>query len=110
MTSWTERRRSMEARLNELGERLHRIDEELYSHNSRDWEDLAIERESDEVLEDLGLTGREEIKAIQAAFARMDAGDYGTCVRCGEPIGEARLDALPYTPFCRDCARETAGG
>ncbi len=110
MTSWTERRRSMEARLNELTRRLQKIDEELESHNSRDWEELATERESDEVLEDLGLTGQEEIKAIQAAFARMDAGEYGICVSCGEPIGDARLDALPYTPFCRDCARDAAGG
>ncbi|MBP9049488.1 MAG: TraR/DksA C4-type zinc finger protein, partial [Tabrizicola sp.] len=31
-------------------------------------------------------------------------GSYGDCVRCGEPIAEARLDTLPWTPLCRRCA------
>jgi DnaK suppressor protein len=37
---------------------------------------------------------------IDAALARVDAGTYGACVRCGRPIGDARLDARPATAFC----------
>ena len=57
------------------------------------------------MLEQLGVSGQSEIAQIRAALARMDAGEYGVCVRCGETIAEERLDLLPYTPFCRKCAR-----
>jgi RNA polymerase-binding transcription factor DksA len=41
---------------------------------------------------------------IEAALDRIANGSYGTCVRCGDPIAEERLDALPATPMCADCA------
>ncbi|MDE3079488.1 MAG: TraR/DksA C4-type zinc finger protein, partial [Paracoccaceae bacterium] len=69
-----------------------------------DWEELATEREGDEVLETMGLSGQIEIRMIKAALARIDAEDYGHCVTCGEKIADARLDLLPYTPFCSKCA------
>jgi RNA polymerase-binding transcription factor DksA len=65
---------------------------------------MAVEREDDEVLERLGVSGQEEIARIRAALARMEAGEYGVCVTCGEDIAEERLDLLPATPFCRRCA------
>lgn len=52
----------------------------------------------------MGTSGQQEIRAITAALARIDADEYGFCVKCGAEIGEARLDVLPYTPFCRKCA------
>lgn len=42
---------------------------------------------------------------VDNALARIEDGTYGTCERCGEAIPVARLDALPYTTFCVDCAR-----
>ena len=91
-------------RLGELGARLEAIEEELDSHQNRDWEELATERESDEVLEATGNAGKAEITQIRAALKRIEDGTYGGCTRCGEPIAEARLDALPWTPLCRWCA------
>lgn len=91
-------------RLGELGARLETIEEELDSHQNRDWEDLATEREGDEVLEATGNAGKAEITQIRAALKWIEAGTYGTCGRCGEPIAEARLDVLPWTPLCRSCA------
>lgn len=91
-------------RLGELDSRLHGIEDELMSHQSRDWEELATEREGDEVLTSLGDEGKDEIRAITAALKRMDAGEYGYCVSCGARISEERLDLLPATPFCRSCA------
>lgn len=41
---------------------------------------------------------------IEAAIRRVDAGTYGWCQRCGEPIGEARLEALPGARTCITCA------
>ena len=67
----------------------------------KNWSENAQAAEDDEVLEDLGLAGQDEIRAIDAALVRMDEGTYGECVTCGEPISEERLDILPYTPFCK---------
>ena len=104
MTDLAQRRRELEERLKALDTRLHEIEEELDSHQSKDWEELATEREGDEVLERLGVSGQEEIARIRAALKRMDEGEYGTCMKCGATISEARLDLLPWTPFCKSCA------
>ena len=108
MTTQTERKQTLLNRLEELDARLHEIDEELESHNSKDWEELAVERETDEVLEGMGVSGQEEIKAIKAALARMEQGEYGFCVTCGSEILQERLDVLPFTPFCKTCAAKHA--
>ncbi|MDT8855361.1 TraR/DksA C4-type zinc finger protein [Paracoccaceae bacterium Fryx2] len=104
MTDIPERKVALESRLADLRERLLTIADELESHGSKDWEDLATEREADEVLEGMGLSGQQEIRAIEAALARIEGGEYGFCVTCGAAIGDERLDVLPYTPFCRNCA------
>ncbi len=108
MKSLQDRKASLISRKDYLDTKLHEIDSELDSHNSPDWEELAVERETDEVLEGMGLSGQQEIRAINAALERMDEGEYGHCVNCGERISEERLDVLPYTPFCRVCASEKA--
>lgn len=106
MTDVQERKRQLEARRAVLETKLREIDAELDSHHSRDWEELAVERETDEVLEGEGRAGKAELAAIAAALNRVEEGTYGECVRCGEEIAEARLELLPYTPFCARCARQ----
>lgn len=98
------RKRQLYARLRELDTRLHGIEDEMLSHQSRDWAELATEREGDEVLASIGEEGRSEIAAIFAALKRIEEGEYGVCVRCGAEIRPARLDLLPATPFCASCA------
>ena len=98
------RRAALVARLLLLKGRLSEIGAELDSHDSKDWEELATEREGDEVLESIGVAGQHEIRQIEAALVRLDAGDYGICAKCGADIAEERLDAVPYTPHCRNCA------
>lgn len=104
MTDLSHRRAQLMARLKELDIRLHEIEDELDSHQSKDWEELATEREGDEVLERLGVSGKAEITRIRAALARIKSGEYGYCGTCGEVIAAARLDLLPDTPFCAKCA------
>jgi DnaK suppressor protein len=60
-------------------------------------------RELDEGLEeDAGhLLGE-----IDAALRRIEDGTYGTCAVCGKPIGEARLEAIPYATLCIDDKRK----
>jgi len=104
MADLSKRRAALEARLQELDARMVQIDAELDSHSTKDWEELAVEREEDEVLEGMGLSAQAEIRMIKAALQRMDDGEYGYCVECGDKISEERLDILPYTPFCAKCA------
>lgn len=44
--------------------------------------------------------------AIDAALQRLKLGQYGRCVNCGRAVSKARLEAIPWTPYCRDCAQE----
>lgn len=97
-------RKLLERRLAYLENRLENIEDQLDDPKSRDWEEHAAESEGDEVMEELGISGQQEIKAINAALARIENGTYGECAKCGEPIQQARLDAVPHTPFCSKCA------
>ena len=100
------------ARLNEWREELLRrtteLDAELDRVLTRDIEDQAIETEHREVAEKLGSVGLRELRAIDAALARIEAGDYGICRICGGDISEARLTAVPTTTECKDCAQAHA--
>jgi RNA polymerase-binding transcription factor DksA len=44
------------------------------------------------------------LREVEAALARVDAGTYGTCERCGKPIPEGRLEARPVARTCVACA------
>jgi RNA polymerase-binding protein DksA len=45
---------------------------------------------------------------IDAALQRIETGTYGVCAVCGRPIGEERLEAVPYAKLCIDDARKLA--
>jgi RNA polymerase-binding transcription factor DksA len=49
-------------------------------------------------------TTRQHLRDLDAALARVDAGDYGRCTRCGGPIASERLAALPTATLCVTCA------
>lgn len=109
MKSVAVRKSELESRLAVLTSRISNIDAELDTHDAKDWEELATEREDDEVLEDLGLSAQNEIRAIHAALARIEEGEYGFCVTCGSEIAPERLDVVPATPFCQNCAPSGRG-
>lgn len=104
MTDIKAREAQLLARLGELEGRLRQIERDLDQPPNPDWEENAVESENDEVLEGLGNAGAAEITAIRSALARIKNGTYGVCTICGEDISEERLDAIPYTSVCRDCA------
>ena len=56
---------------------------------------------------DLALRDRSDhqLELVDEALARLDAGTFGSCVRCGKPIAPDRLDALPWAARCIDCQR-----
>ncbi len=104
MTDIAARAEQLRARKRELFARMTYVDQELSVEVNRDWEDSATEHEQDEPLEALGLSAQKEIRMLNAALARIDEGSYGHCVTCGTAISEERLDLLPETPYCRNCA------
>ncbi len=50
-------------------------------------------------------TRESELARIAAALKRMDDGEYGYCIECGEAIAGKRLDFDPAIPTCIYCAR-----
>jgi RNA polymerase-binding protein DksA len=42
----------------------------------------------------------EQLDEVNRALEKVDAGTYGLCEKCGEPIAEARLEAMPATRYC----------
>jgi RNA polymerase-binding protein DksA len=63
---------------------------------------IAFERQQVVALLD---QARRRLADVEAASARLDAGDYGTCESCGRPISSERLAARPAARTCIDCAR-----
>ncbi len=59
-------------------------------------------RELDEGLEE---NADHLLDAIEAALQRIEDGTYGLCGACGGPIGEERLEAVPYATLCIDDKR-----
>ena len=99
----TERRRVLlETRESEQGE--------LRALQSQDkdpeYEEGAQVKLADDVLTTLSETARREVMQIDAALGRMDEGEYGKCVDCGQEIPIERLRALPYTLRCQEDEEE----
>jgi DnaK suppressor protein len=62
---------------------------------------IAYERQHVVALLD---QAREHLAAIDEALTRLDAGDYGRCEACGQPIAPERLAARPTATRCVACA------
>lgn len=62
---------------------------------------IAFERAQAAALLD---DARREVDELDAAAQRLENGTYGVCARCGKPISEVRLDALPAARTCIGCA------
>jgi DnaK suppressor protein len=69
----------------------------------QDLADKAASAYSKELNFSLSDGERNLLMLIEEAFNRMNDGAYGTCTNCGTTIGEKRLQAVPWTPFCIDC-------
>jgi RNA polymerase-binding transcription factor DksA len=93
-------------RLSGLERELAGIIESSDSANTDDEHDpegatIAFERQHTAALLS---QARQHLAEIDAATARVAAGSYGRCERCGQPIGAARLAARPATTTCITCA------
>jgi RNA polymerase-binding transcription factor DksA len=68
-----------------------------YDSNFADSSQVTAERGE---AERLATELRETLEEVEAALARLEAGNYGLCEVCGKPIGEARLEAMPAARLC----------
>jgi RNA polymerase-binding protein DksA len=78
------------------------MEEEAPETGMADTATVTVDREVDYSLE--GHSAH-VLAEIDEALERIEAGTFGTCARCGKPIGEERLEAMPYATLCIECKR-----
>ena len=83
-----------------LAKHVHHREEPL----PQDFAEQAVEMENSETMVALEDELSEQEREVDRALARLDDGTYGTCIECGEDIALERLEALPATALCFDCA------
>lgn len=93
------RDRFVELRRQQRGER-----DQLLDSDPLDTGDHAQRDEGVDLLDHLDAGEQREVQAMDAALARIEAGTYGVCARCGDPISPRRLEAIPETTLCVTCA------
>jgi DnaK suppressor protein len=69
----------------------------------QDLADKAASAYSKELNFSLSDGERNLLMLIDEALVRVKADTYSVCTNCGQTIGEKRLQAVPWTPFCIDC-------
>ena len=70
---------------------------------TQDPADMAANAYTKELLISMSDNDRMLLGLIDEALARVESGDYGECVNCGEPILEKRLNAVPWARYCLRC-------
>lgn len=76
------------------------------------WEGDIIDQANAEAEAELQIQLRQTDgrlnRAIEQALVRMRNRNYGVCKSCGQPISKVRLNAVPWTPHCRECKERRA--
>jgi DnaK suppressor protein len=82
-------------------------EESTLDNHLADTATVTLDREIDYTLEE---NSEHVLKEIDRALAKIEAGSFGTCETCGQPIAEERLLAIPYATQCIDCKRREERG
>ena len=88
-----------------LGDEAGELSRSTADNHLADTASETYERELDEGLED---DAQEQLREVDEALGRVEAGSYGICAICGKEIPEERLEAVPWTKLCIDDARKQA--
>jgi DnaK suppressor protein len=91
--------RSLRAEAEQLAEEMEPGDTQ-FDEESGEGGTLNVERERDLALSAQAWAAVDE---VDHALGKIDAGTYGICEQCGQPIPKARLKALPYATLCVAC-------
>lgn len=73
------------------------------SEATQDPADMAANAYNKELLFSMSNNDRILLEMIDEALGRIEAGEYGECVNCGEPVQEKRLEAVPWARYCLKC-------
>ena len=71
--------------------------------------DIGSDNYEQEFTLNMMQTEEDTLAMIEAALERIEEGIYGTCEECEYQITKTRLNAIPYTPLCIECASEIQG-
>lgn len=71
----------------------------------KDLGDQANTAYTREFFFELGNGDRRLLREVVAALGKIEDGTFGSCERCGEPITDKRLDAVPFARYCITCQR-----
>lgn len=106
-----------EARLREQAEALEQAAVSLLAQGREvqpqvtpDMADQAVLSYEKEMLFRQSTQGRSNLVLVQQALDRIAEGTFGDCVSCHKPIGQKRLEAVPWTPRCIDCQERIERG
>jgi DnaK suppressor protein len=91
---------SKEQELVDLIARFENEARELPSAEVEDFTDQATSLELKTVALEESALAAETLKQVRDALRRIDQGTFGKCIDCGRPIEPARLEAIPWTPYC----------
>jgi len=87
-----------------LQTRVDRIHDHARNPLNADSAEQAAELGNVQVVSALETEAVQELTDIDKALRRLEAGEYGVCVSCGEDISKERLEARPASAECLDCA------
>jgi DnaK suppressor protein len=76
----------------------------------QDAADHAVQSYQKELLFLQGTNGHVQLTQVRSALERLEEGTFGECLHCGKMIGEKRLEALPWTPYCIACQEKIENG
>lgn len=105
MTQYKAIRKRLVERREKLESLLQRVEKSARRKLDKDFEEQAIQRANEEVLTSLDNSLFDELKQIEAALERMEKGEYGKCETCGGKITKKRLETVPHTHHCINCAK-----
>lgn len=97
-----ERREQLMHQIKQYEEELHDIQEEMPA----DSKDAAPWERRQDLLKRFIADDRAELHQIEAALSKIEAGTYGICEECGDPIPIPRLRARPLVLYCLRCQEE----
>jgi DnaK suppressor protein len=80
------------------------------AEDTLDVADQAVFSYQKEMLFTQSTEGHSQLTLVRLALERLDDGSFGECLHCGNTIGEKRLDALPWTPYCIECQEKVETG
>ncbi len=70
---------------------------------TQDPADMAANAYTKELMISMSANDRRLLALIDEALTRVESGDYGDCVSCGEVVQEKRLEAVPWARYCLRC-------